>query len=74
MPSTNEKLLTEMIAEKMYSYMAKQQLIYNEQKGCRRRSSCTKDKLMIDKTQYCMWYHMAHYEDCIQRCTNMAMA
>ena len=44
------KLLTGIIAEAMYSHIEDQQLFPDEQKGCKKRSSGTKDQLIIDKT------------------------
>ena len=44
------KLLTGVIAEDMYTYLEKENLLPNEQKGCKRNSRGTKDQLLIDKT------------------------
>ena len=44
------KHLTELIAEKMYDYLAPEKLLPEEQKGCRRGRRGTKDQLLINKT------------------------
>lgn len=59
------KLLTGMIADDMYGYMESENLLPDEQKGCRRKSRGTKDQLLIDKTIL---------KDCRKRNTNLAMA
>ena len=59
------KLLTGMIAEEMYTYLHRENLLPEEQKGCRRGSRGTKDQLLIDKTVL---------RDCRRRHTNLAMA
>ena len=59
------KLLTGMIAEEMYGFLEREKLLPEEQKGCRKRSSGTKDQLLIDKTVL---------RDCKKRKTNLAMA
>ena len=59
------KLLTGVIAEDMYTYLEKENLVPNEQKGCKRNSRGTKDQLLIDKTVL---------KDCRKRYTNLAMA
>ena len=43
------KLLTGIFADKMYDHLQANQLLPDEQKGCRRRSRGTKDQLLIDK-------------------------
>ena len=43
------KLLTGIIANKLYNHLIHNQLLPNEQKGCRRNSRGTKDQLIIDK-------------------------
>ena len=43
------KLLTGIFADKMYNHLQDNQLLPDEQKGCRRRSRGTKDQLLIDK-------------------------
>ena len=43
------KLLTSVIAEKVYSHLAENGILPDEQKGCRRKSRGTKDQLAIDK-------------------------
>ena len=59
------KLLTGIIAEDLYSHIEYQQLFPDEQKGCKKRSRGTKDRLIIDKTVL---------KDCRNRKTNLAMA
>ena len=59
------KLLTGVIAEDMYTDLEKENLLPNEQKGCKRNSRGTKDQLLIDKTVL---------KDCRKRNTNLAMA
>ena len=49
----------------MYCFMENENLILEEQKGCRRESRGTKDQLLIDKTIL---------KDCRKRRTNLAMA
>ena len=44
------KLPTGVIAEEMYVYLEGENLLPNEQKGCKRRSRGTKDQLLIEKT------------------------
>ena len=43
------KLLTGVIAESMYEYFERNNILPEEQKGCRRKSRGTKDQLLIDK-------------------------
>ena len=57
--------MTRMLAGKMYSYLARQNALPSEQKGCRKGSCATKDQLLIDKTVL---------RDCKKRHTNLAMA
>ena len=59
------KLMTRMLAGKMYSYLARQNALPSEQKGCRKGSCATKDQLLIDKTVL---------RDCKKRHNNLAMA
>ena len=59
------KLLTGMIAEEMYSFLEREKILPDEQKGGRKRSRGTKDQLLIDKTVL---------KDCKMRKTNLAMA
>ena len=49
------KLLTGIFLEDMYCFMENENLIPEEQKGCRMKSTGTKDQLLIDKTilKYC---------------------
>ena len=57
------KLITGVIAEVMYEYL--EEILSEEQKGCRRRSRGTKDQLLIDKEIL---------KDCKKTPTNLAMA
>ena len=59
------KLLTGVIADNVYEHLENNELLPEEQKGCRRRTRGTKDQLLIDK---------AILMDCKRRHTNMAMA
>ena len=59
------KLLTRVIAEKMYVYLERENLLPNEQKGCKSKSRGTKDQLVIDKMVL---------KDCRKRHTNLTMA
>ena len=59
------KLLTGVIAEEMHDYLEQENLLPEEQKGCRRGSRRTKDQLLIDKTVL---------KDCKKRHTNLYMA
>ena len=43
------KLMTGMIAEKVYEFLDTNGILPVEQKGCRRKSRSTKDQLLIDK-------------------------
>ena len=42
-------LLTSIFSEAMYEHLNCQELLPNEQKGCRKNSRGTKDQLLIDK-------------------------
>ena len=44
------KLLTGIFAEKIYDHLMVNNLLPDEQKGCRKRSRGTKDQLLIDKS------------------------
>ena len=44
------KLLTGVFSEKLYKHLVDNNLLPDEQKGCRKRSRGTKDQLLIDKT------------------------
>ena len=57
------KLMTEMLAEKMYSHLERQNVLPSEQKGCHEGIHGTKDQLFIDKTVL---------RDCKGRHTNLA--
>ena len=50
-----------IIAEEMYTYLERENLLPEEQKGCKRGSRGTKDLLLIDKTVL---------RDCKKRHTN----
>ena len=43
------KILTGVIAEKMYNYLEREKILPGEQKGCKRGSFGTKDQLLIEK-------------------------
>ena len=57
--------MTEMLAEKMYSHLERENVLPYEQKGYRKRSPGTNDQLLIDKTAL---------RDFKKRHTNLAMA
>ena len=57
-------LLTGIIADGIYQYLDDNQLLPEDQTGCRRRSKGTKDQLLIDK---------AFLTDCRKWHTNMVM-
>ena len=59
------KLLTRVIAKEMYDCLEQEQLLPEEQKGCRRGSRGTKNQLLIDKTVL---------KDCKKRHTNLSLA
>ena len=59
------KLLTGGIADGVYEHLARNELLPEEQKGCRQRPRGTKDQLLIDK---------AILMDCKRRHKRMAMA
>ena len=59
------KLMTEIIAESLYSYLDESNVLSNEQKGCRKTTCGTKDQLLIDKMIL---------EDRRKRKTNLVMA
>ena len=44
------KLLTGIFADKIYSHLLENNILPDEQKGCRKKSRGTKDQLLIDKT------------------------
>ena len=44
------KLLTGVFSEKLYKHLVDNNLLPDEQKGCRKSSRGTKDQLLIDKT------------------------
>ena len=44
------KLLTGIISEDMYCFMENENLLREEERGCRKKSRGTKDQLLIDKT------------------------
>ena len=53
------------IAESIYSFLDVNDKLTVEQKGCKKKSSGTKDQLLIDKMILC---------DCRKRHTNLGMA
>ena len=59
------KLMTGIIAESMYGFLESNNILPNEQKGCKRESRGTKDQLLIDKMVL---------KDSKRRHTNLAMA
>ena len=59
------KLLTGVIAESIYEYLERNNILPEEQKGCRRKSRGTKDQLLIDKMIL---------QDCKKGHKNLAMA
>ena len=58
------KLLTGILSEDMYSFLEQENILTNEQKGCKRKSRGTKDQLLIDKMVL---------RDSKRRSTNLAM-
>ena len=44
------KLFTTILADEIYAHLDSNDLLPEEQKGCRKRSRGTKDQLLIDKT------------------------
>ena len=56
------KLMTGMLAEKMYSHLGRENVLPSEQNRCRKRSCGTKVRLLIDK---------AMLRDCKNRHTNL---
>uniref|UniRef100_A0A1X7TDD6 Reverse transcriptase domain-containing protein n=1 Tax=Amphimedon queenslandica TaxID=400682 RepID=A0A1X7TDD6_AMPQE len=59
------KLLTGVLAEYLYIFFESNELLPEEQKGCRRGSKGTKDQLLIDKMVL---------RDCKKRRTNLSLA
>ena len=59
------KLLTAIISDKLYLHLETQDLLPEEQKGCRKGSRGTKDQLLIDK---------AVIRNCKRRKSNLNMA
>ena len=59
------KLMTGMLAEKMYCHLKRENLLPSEQKGCHKGSRGTKDQLLINKTVL---------RECEKRHNNLAMA
>ena len=59
------KLITRILAEKMYSHLERENVRSSEQEGCCKGSRRTKDQLVIDKTVL---------SDCKRRHTELAMA
>ena len=59
------KLLTGIISANFYTFLGENEMLPEEQKGCRRNSRGTKDQLLVDKTILA---------DCKRRHKNLAMA
>ena len=59
------KLMTDIIAESMHGFLESNNILPNEQKGCKREIRGTKDQLLIDKMVL---------KDSKRRHTNLAMA
>ena len=59
------KLMTVMLAKKMYSYLERKNVLPSEEKECHKGSRGTKDQLLIDKTLL---------RNCKRRHTNLAMS
>ena len=59
------KLLTGVLADKMYEHLENEHLLPEEQKGCRKNYRGTKDQLLIDKMII---------KNCKRRKTGLAMA
>ena len=59
------KLLTGVLAGQMYAFLDEHNKLPQEQKGCRKKSSGTKDQILIDKMIL---------QDCKQKHKNLAMA
>ena len=59
------KLLTGVLAGQMYAFLDEHNILPQEQKGCRKKSSGTKDQILIDKMIL---------QDCKQKHKNLAMA
>ena len=62
---TSYKLLTGIISDKIYEHLDNNQMLEEEQKGCRRRRQGTKHQLLINN---CV------LEDCKRRARNLSMA
>ena len=58
------KLFTGIAADEIYNHIEQNELLPEEQKGCRRNSRGTKDQLLIDK---------AVMENCRRRKTGLSM-
>ena len=43
------KLMTSVLAEKVYAHLSEKKVLPDEQKGCRKDSRVMKDQLLIDK-------------------------
>ena len=59
------KLLTGIFSERIYKHLESNELLVDEQKGCRKKSRGTKDQLLIDK---------AILKNCRRRHTNLSMS
>ena len=57
--------MTGIISEHVYRFLEEEKILPEEQKGCKRNSRGTEDRLLLDK---------AVLRDCKRRSTNLAMA
>ena len=46
---TMYKVLTSILADRIYTFLSEHQLLPSEQKGCKRESYCCKDQLLVNK-------------------------
>ena len=56
------KLLTSVLAEKVYAHLSEKKVLPDEQKGCSKDSQGTKDQLLIDKQilKHCKKHQRSH--------------
>ena len=59
------KLMTGIISDSVYKFLDENEVLPEEQKGCKRNSRGTKDQLLVDKTILA---------DCKKRHKNLTMA
>ena len=59
------KLLTGVMGEQLYHHLERNELLSDEQKGCRKGSRGSKDQLLVDK---------AILKNCRRRLTNLSLA